>query len=222
MILAAGKGERMRPLTNTMPKPLLAAAGKPLLQYHIEALAAASIRDLVINTGSHGEQIEARFGTGAGLGVSIRYSHEGAAPLGTGGGVRKALPLLGGAPFILVNGDVWTDFDFSGLPAAPAGLAHLVLVANPAHNPQGDFSLEDGRVRPGGRQRLTYSGIGVYDPAMFADTPSGEFSLVPLLKLAMQSERVRGEYYSGAWLDIGTPERLAQLENMLSSRKYSK
>jgi len=217
MILAAGKGERMKPLTDKTPKPLLVAAGKPLLQYHIEALAAASIREIVINTGVHGDQIESRFRNGVNLGVNIRYSHEGDMPLGTGGGIRRALPLLGNMPFVLVNGDIWTEFDFSGLPTVLSGLAHLVMVNNPDHNRGGDFALSGEQVRELGQSLLTYSGIGVYDPGLFALLEEGPFSLVPLLKRAIRAGRVSGEYFVGKWLDIGTPTRLEALNRMLQS-----
>jgi MurNAc alpha-1-phosphate uridylyltransferase len=216
MILAAGRGVRMKPLTDMTPKPLLQAGGKPLLQYHIEALAAASVREIVINTGVHGDQIEAYFGGGAGFGVVIRYSHEGDQPLGTGGGIQRALPMLGNTPFILVNGDIWTDFDFSGLPSAPDGLAHLVLKDNPEHNPAGDFVLTGTRVHDQGQRRLTYTGIGVYDPRLFAgEQVTGAYSLVPLLRRAIHAGQVSGEYYAGRWYDIGTPERLQDLKNQL-------
>ncbi len=218
MILAAGRGERMKPLTLNTPKPLLPAGGKPLLQYHIEALAAASVRDIIINTGMHGEQIEAFFGNGVDFGVSIRYSHEGDAPLETGGGIRRALPLLGDAPFMVVNADIWTDYDFSRLPVNPAGLVHLVMVDNPQHHPQGDFALCGGRIGVHAESLLTYSGIGVYDPGLFRDVQEEVFSLTPLLRKAIRAGCVTGEYYPGSWLDIGTPDRLTQLAQRLANK----
>ncbi len=218
MILAAGKGERMRPLSLHTPKPLLQAGGKPLLQYHIESLVAASVDHIVINTGRLGEMIQDWFGDGDSFGVHIQYSHEGEEPLGTGGGIRKALPLLGDVPFILVNGDIWTDFDYRALPVRPDGLAHLVMVDNPAHNPAGDFALKGGLLSKSGQTLHTYSGIGIYDPRMFLGTDTQLFSLVPLLKQAMLNEQVSGQYFNGQWFDIGTPERLAQLDRLLATR----
>jgi MurNAc alpha-1-phosphate uridylyltransferase len=215
MILAAGKGERMRPLTDTRPKPLLQAGGKPLLQYHIEALAAASISELVINTGIHGAQIESSFGDGSRYGVRIRYSHEGAAPLETGGGICRALPLLGVSPFIVVNADIWSNYDFSKLPARLTGLAHLVLVDNPDHHPAGDFGLSVDRVIEEGTPMLTYTGIGVYHPDLFDGYTPERFPLAPLLRKAIQNGQVSGEYYRGEWYDIGTPERLSRLNAAL-------
>jgi MurNAc alpha-1-phosphate uridylyltransferase len=213
MILAAGKGERMRPLTDTLPKPLLVAGGKPLLQYHIEALAAASIRELVINTGIHGAQIESSFADGSRFGVRIRYSHEGEAPLETGGGICRALPLLGKSPFIVVNADIWTSYNFSNLPDRLAGLAHLVLVDNPDHHPAGDFGLSAGQVMETGNPMLTYAGIGVYHPDLFVGLGPGRFPLAPILRKAIQNGQISGEYYPGTWQDIGTPERLFRLES---------
>lgn len=210
MILAAGKGERMRPLTLHTPKPLLPVAGKPLIEYHIERLVAAGCRELVINHAWLGEQIEQALGDGSRWGVSIQYSAE-TEPLETGGGIRRALPLLGDEPFILVNGDVWTDYDFSVLPRQLDGLAHLVLVNNPEHHPQGDFLLQDDRVLTEGQgQRLTYSGIAVLSPQLLADCEQGAFKLAPLLRVAMTAGAVSGEHYGGRWLDVGTPERLQQ------------
>ncbi|WP_114277941.1 N-acetylmuramate alpha-1-phosphate uridylyltransferase MurU [Thioalbus denitrificans] len=211
MILAAGRGERMRPLTDTIPKPLLPLAGRPLIEYHLRALAAAGVREVVINHAHLGHRLEDALGDGSRWGLAIAWSPEGEA-LETGGGIFRALPLLGEAPFIVVNGDVWSDFDFSGLPAEPAGLAHLVLVDNPAHHPAGDFVLADGRVREGDGPRLTFSGIGVYRPALFAGCAPGRFPLGPLLRTAMARDEVSGEHYRGRWVDVGTPERLAALE----------
>jgi MurNAc alpha-1-phosphate uridylyltransferase len=211
MILAAGRGERMRPLTDTLPKPLLPLAGRPLIEYHLRALAAAGVREVVINHAHLGHRLEEALGDGSRWGLAIHWSPEGEA-LETGGGIFRALPLLGEAPFIVVNGDVWTDFDFSGLPAAPAGLAHLVLVDNPAHHPAGDFVLARGRVREGGGPRLTFSGVGVYRSALFAGCAPGRFPLGPLLRAAMARDGVSGEHYRGRWVDVGTPERLAALE----------
>lgn len=213
MILAAGKGERMRPLTLHTPKPLLKVGDKPLLQWHIEALAAAGLRELVINHAWLGEQIESTFGDGAALGVQIAWSAEGE-PLETGGGIHRALPLLGDGPFVLVNGDVWTRFDFAHLSLPPGKLAHLVLIDNPAHNPHGDFLLTAGDVgNPGdGKTGLTYSGIAVLHPALLAEQPAGAFALAPLLRQAADQGRVSGEHFRGPWIDVGTPERLAEAD----------
>ncbi len=272
MILAAGRGERMRPLTDHTPKPLLAAGGKPLIVHHLERLARAGFRDLVINHAHLGERIAAALGDGSRWGVRIAYSPEGTA-LETGGGIFRALPLLGPEPFLVVNGDVWTDLDFAPL-ALPAGrLAHLILVDNPPHHPRGDFRLARGLVRaepplvtqpqhadgrpaspppPGlteaplhrqghrgppatspaahdgglahdlqleSGRRLTFSGIGIYHPDLFRDCQPGAFPLAPLLRAAMAQARVTGEHYSGLWLDIGTPQRLADLDALLRQRE---
>jgi MurNAc alpha-1-phosphate uridylyltransferase len=214
MILAAGRGERMRPLTDTIPKPLLSAGGRPLIEHHLEALARAGIREVVVNHAHLGEQIEAALGNGQVYGLNIRYSPEGEA-LETGGGVFHALPLLGAAPFIVVNGDVWTDYDLGGLRLAADDLAQLVLVDNPPHHPQGDFVLDGSRVRPGQPPRLTFSGIGAYRPALFAGCRPGRFPLAPLLQAAMAIGGVGGERHPGRWMDIGTPERLAELDRLL-------
>lgn len=211
MILAAGRGERMRPLTDTTPKPLLRIGGQCLIEYHLKALAVAGIHDVVINLGHLGEQIEALLGSGRHYGLTLRYSHEGDHILDTGGGIHHALPLMGAEPFLVINGDIFTDFPFDRLPAQPVGHAHLVLVANPAHHPQGDFSLVDGQIHDAGTPRFTFSGIGVYRPALFADCDAGVFPLAPVLRRAMAAGRVSGEYYEGMWCDVGTPERLSDL-----------
>lgn len=221
MILAAGRGERMRPLTDTTPKPLLSAGGKALIEYHIEALARAGISELVINHAHLGQQIEQTLGDGERYGVSIQYSAEGQA-LETGGGIFKALPLLGKEPFIVVNGDVWTDFDFSHLRQQSVSLAHLVLVDNPPHNPRGDFHLDSThQVKTEGVPCLTYSGIGLYHPQLFAACDARAFPLAPLLRQAMAENKVSGEHYRGQWLDIGTPQRLQQLDQTLTGVSHS-
>ena len=219
MILAAGKGERMRPLTLHCPKPLLPVAGKPLIQWHIEALAGAGIRDLVINHAWLGQQLEAHFASGAELGVSISWSPEGE-PLETGGGIFNALPLLGDQPFVLVNGDIWTRFDFARLSLPVGMLAHLVLIDNPPFKQQGDFSLQQGRIGnpSAGQAALTYSGIAVLDPALFANCLPGRFALAPLLRDAAEQGLVSGEHFSGDWIDVGTPERLAQADHLARER----
>ena len=214
MILAAGKGERMRPLTDHLPKPLLTIAGKPLLQYHIEALAAAGVKELVINHALMGKKIEDYFGNGEAFKVHICYSAEGDVPLETGGGILRALPLLGGAPFIVVNADVWTDYDFSRLPDEPPGLVHLVLVNNPPHHPGGDFQLSGKQVGEAGEERFTYSGIGLYRPELFTGAKKTRFPLAPLLRTTMRKGQVSGELYTGLWLDIGTPERLQEVRQI--------
>ncbi|MFQ5643970.1 MAG: N-acetylmuramate alpha-1-phosphate uridylyltransferase MurU [Thiogranum sp.] len=215
MILAAGRGERMRPLTDTMPKPLLEAGGKALIQYHIEALRAAGFLELVINHAHLGAQIVEHLGNGKALGVQISYSAEPQGALETGGGIRRALPLLGERPFLVVNGDIWTDYPYQQLRHEPSGLAHLVLVDNPQHNPAGDFRLEGDKVKEEGRQKLTFSGIGVYRPELFAAMPDGAFPLAPVLCRAMRDGQVSGEYYPGQWMDIGSPRRLSELDRKL-------
>lgn len=218
MILAAGLGTRMRPLSEDLPKPLLPAGGKPLLQYLVEALARAAVRRIVINHSRLGEKIEAAFGAGDRFGVDIVYSAEGNLPLETGGGIKSALPLVSPEPFIVVNGDIWTDFDYTALPAAPRGLAHIVLVANPAHHPAGDFALSGDLVLEQGERQLTYSGIGVFRAALFEHSPEGPFPLTPLLREAIRREAVTGEYYGGRWMDVGSPERLRALDSLLNCR----
>lgn len=218
MILAAGRGERMRPLTDTVPKPLLEAGGRSLIEYHLLALARAGVTDIVINHAHLGAQIEARLGDGARYGVRIVYSPEGERGLETGGGILRALPLLGAEPFIVANADVWTDYAFADLPRAPRALAHLVLVPNPGHHPAGDFTLTDGRIGNDAEPRYTFSGIGVYRPELFHDCVSGTFPLAPLLRTAAAHGEVSGELYAGGWMDIGTPERLRELDRRLSGR----
>ncbi len=212
MILAAGRGERLRPLTDTTPKPLLAVGGRSLLGWHLDALAAAGIGEVVINHAWLGDQIRARARELAPAGLRLHFSDEGEAALETGGGIRQALRWLGDAPFLVVNGDIWTDYPFAALPAAPAGLAHLVMVDNPAHHPGGDFILRDGRLDTGDGTGLTFSGIGVYRPQLFADCAPGRFPLAPLLREAMARGEVSGEHYRGAWFDVGTRERLAEVD----------
>ncbi|WP_445156880.1 N-acetylmuramate alpha-1-phosphate uridylyltransferase MurU [Halomonas sp. E14] len=218
MILAAGLGTRMRPLTDHCPKPLLPVAGKPLIVHHLERLAAAGIEEVVINVSYRAEQILQALGDGAAFGVSIAWSRE-AEPLETGGGLRQALPLLGQAPFLLVNGDVWCDLDPRGLPALGRDLAHLVLVDNPDHHPDGDFHLTAaGRVQANGGPRLTFAGISLLDPALVASQAPGAFPLAPLLRQAMAAGRVGGTHHRGGWVDVGTPQRLAELDQALRSR----
>jgi N-acetyl-alpha-D-muramate 1-phosphate uridylyltransferase len=215
MILAAGRGERMRPLTDHTPKPLLNVGGRALIEHHLVRLAAAGYRDVVINLAHLGERIRDRLGDGTRFGLAIAYSPEGEA-LETGGGIRRALPLLGQGPFLVVNGDIWCDHPLTAPTLAADDLAHLVLVDNPPHHPHGDFRLEDARVRAEGTPRLTFSGIGWYRPELFLDHPQGRFPLAPLLREAMDTDRVSGAHHRGRWLDVGTPERLAVLERWLS------
>lgn len=225
LILAAGLGERMRPLTNHTPKPLLRVGGKPLIAWHLEKLAAIGVQDVVINTSWLADQFPQALGDGTQFGLRIAWSHEGDTPLETGGGMLHALPLLGSDPFLLVNGDIWTDYDFAHLPHEPAGLAHLVMVERPGHATHGDFALDDGgHVRADGAILLTYSGLGVYRPQLLADwrrivgPESGaneqppRFRLAPILKALMPDDLVTGEFHRGRWTDVGTPERLVQLE----------
>ncbi|QKT04367.1 nucleotidyltransferase family protein [Ectothiorhodospiraceae bacterium 2226] len=215
MILAAGRGERMRPLTDHTPKPLLEVGGRPLIEYHILALARAGMCDIVVNHAHLGARIVERLGDGARYGVTLRYSPEPEGALETGGGIHRALPMLGPDPFVVVNGDVWTDYPFERLPAAPDGLAHLVMVDNPPHHPGGDFVLDAGWLSAAGERRLTFSGIGVYRPALFAPCRPGAFPLAPLLRDAMRAHLVSGEYHAGRWSDVGTPQRLEELDREL-------
>jgi len=218
MILAAGRGERMRPLTDHTPKPLLMVGGKPLIVWHIERLAAAGITELVINHAHLGQQIEAALGDGRQWQVVIRYSAEGTA-LETAGGIAYALPLLGDAPFLVVNGDVFTDIDYARLALPTGKLAHLVMVDNPPQHAAGDFALENGLVLESAANRLTFSGVGVYHPSLFDSVQHGQAAkLAPLLKAAMQQQRVTGQHHHGLWHDIGTPERLEQLDHWLSKK----
>ncbi len=214
MILAAGRGERMRPLTDTCPKPLLKVGKKCLIEYHIQNLVAAGFTDIVINHAYLGEQIERTLGTGQQYGAQLYYSPEGTA-LETGGGIFNALPLLGNSPFLVVNGDVWCDYNFNQIPKSLTGLAHLILINNPEHNLKGDFHLQDNKVYSEATPRLTFSGIGVYHPDLFMNSTAGRFSLVPLLINAMKMGKVTGEHYQGEWLDIGTPQRLEELNQRL-------
>ena len=219
MILAAGRGERMRPLTDATPKPLLTLCGRPIIEWAIERLARAGMVDLVINHAHLGHLVEKTLGDGHRLGVSIRYCAEGQA-LETGGGIANALHLLGDAPFVATNGDVYCDFDYAALRTRELGrsLAHLVLVANPAHHPEGDFALRGEHVENDGTPRWTFSGIGLYRPELFGSIrPGDKAKLAPLLRTAMARGLVTGEIFDGEWHDIGTPARLEQLNRSLGS-----
>lgn len=214
MILAAGRGERMRPLTDHIPKPLLQVGGMALIEHHLHALAAAGFTEVVINHAHLGAMIVAALGDGKGYGVSIHYSAEDE-PLETAGGIIQALPLLGTGPFLVINGDVWCDYPLQHLRQCKPALAHLILVDNPAHHPQGDFVLREGKVFAEGPGKLTFAGIGVYQPALFAGLPPCKMPLAPLLRQAMAEGKVSGEYYPGHWHDVGTPARLASLDDYL-------
>jgi len=222
MILAAGRGERMRPLTDHTPKPLLPVAGMPLIAWQIHKLVRAGISEIVINVSHLGAMIEAALGDGAQYGARLAYSHEGEA-LETAGGIAYALPLLSGEPFLVVNADVFSDFDYARLAATAASLsragilAHLVLVDNPSHHPAGDFCLSRRLIAAEGGPRLTFSGIGLYHPALFAALTRGaKFQLAALLRGPIADGKVSGEHYPGQWFDVGTPERLAALERKLA------
>jgi MurNAc alpha-1-phosphate uridylyltransferase len=212
MLLAAGRGERMRPLTDAIPKPLLLVAGRPLIERHLERLAAAGIRDVVINTAWLGGQIPAALGQGERWGLRIAYSPEPWPALETGGGIFNALPLLGPEPFLLVNGDVYADVDFRALNLASGDLAQVVLVPNPAHHVNGDFFLDGGRITENSGEKLTYSGISILSPMLFAGCTSGTFPLAPLLFGARDAGRLGGQRHDGYWLDVGTADRLAELD----------
>jgi MurNAc alpha-1-phosphate uridylyltransferase len=227
MILAAGRGERMRPLTDHTPKPLLPAGGKPLIVWHIERLVHAGVTELVINHAHLGHQIEHALGDGSRFGVHIAYSDEGKA-LETAGGIANALPLLGEEPFAVVNGDIWCDYDFARLPAhaaamrASGDMAHLVLVDNPPHHPNGDFLLHRDRIIDSAldaqHSKLTFSGIGLYQPVLFAGIPRGSVApLAPLLREQIAFGKVSGEHHRGLWVDVGTPQRLAELDTQIRS-----
>jgi N-acetyl-alpha-D-muramate 1-phosphate uridylyltransferase len=219
MILAAGRGERMRPLTDATPKPLLKVGGKSLIQYHIEALAAAGVREVIINLAWKGVMIREALGDGARFGVRIQYSDEGEAALETGGGVFKALPLLGAEPFLVVSGDIWTDFDFAACVERLAAndVAHFVLAPNPSFHEKGDFGLDGDRLTDRDGSRHTYANIGAFRPAFFAGCAPGTFPLAPLMYDWIRKGRVSGELYEGRWRNIGTPMQLAELDRELQS-----
>jgi len=208
MILAAGRGERLRPLTDELPKPLVEIAGKPLIEYHLEALAGAGFREVVINQGHLGDLLPEALGDGRRWGLNIHWSDEQPEALETGGGIFKALPLLGSGPFLVINGDLRTDYPFARLRAVKCDWAHLVMVPNPAHNPGGDFALSGARIQQDGDNKLTFSGMAVYHPRLFEGCQPGKFSVVPLVRSAMENHLVTGEEFQGGWNDIGTLERL--------------
>lgn len=221
MILAAGHGKRMGDLTKSTPKPLLKIGSKPnskiLIEHHIERLVKAGITDIVINRAQNADQFTELLGDGTKYGAKITYSDEGEQPLETGGGIYKALPLLNDSSFMIINGDIWCDYPLENLLAAPQGLAQLILVPNPEHNPEGDFAVENGRIRLERSEKYTFSGLAVYRPELFDECSEGSFSLAPILRHAISQDMVAGEVYKGEWMDIGTPERLEKLAEMLES-----
>lgn len=217
LVFAAGRGERMRPLTDTTPKPLLHVGGKPLIAWHLEKLAAMGVREVVINTSWLAEQFPQTLGDGGRWGLRLHYSYEGPTPLETGGGMLRALAWLGDAPFVAVNGDVWTDYDFARLPSAPRGLAHVVAIPLPPFRAPGAFEQALTTLLPGtGNAMHTLAGIGVYRPELLADTTPGRFSIVPRLTQAIADGRLSADVFTGNWHDIGTPQRLAELDAALA------
>jgi len=223
IVLAAGRGERLRPITDTTPKPLVSVGGKPLIVYHLEALAKAGIKDVVINLSWLPDRIRDALLDGRDYGVNISYTDEGPVPLETGGGIFNALPLLGPGPFLVVNGDTWTDIDLGALIAGAAQdeqlgtLARLVLVPNPPQHARGDFGLDADWIVERDSDRFTYSGVGVYWPGLFEGCESGRFPLLPLFRRAMAARRLRGRLHTGEWWDVGTPQRLAELDSKLTA-----
>ncbi len=217
MILAAGRGQRLAPLTDTLPKPLIEVGGVTLIERHVRRLAAIGIHELVINVSHLGHLIEAHLGDGARLGVGIAYSREPDGPLETGGGIARALPLLGDAPFLVVNADVWTDFDWK-LDARDDCPAHLLLIPNPPHHPTGDFALAGDRATRDEPRPYTYAGIGRYSPALFTGRGRGSFPLAPLLFELAAAGRLGGQRYDGRWFDIGTPARLEAARSEVAER----
>lgn len=222
LVFAAGLGERMRPLTERTPKPLLPVGGKPLIEWHLEKLAAAGVHYVVVNTSHLAEQFPDALGDGARWGLRIRYAYEGPMPLETGGGMRNALPLLGDEPFIAVSADIYSDYDYTQLPAEPEGQAHLVMVPNPDWHAAGDFVLRGGHlhdeppvVDPSHGERLTFGNIGVYRPAFVRDELPGRFKLLPLYQRAMHAGQITGERYEGFWRNLGNPQQLAELDRQL-------
>jgi MurNAc alpha-1-phosphate uridylyltransferase len=221
LILAAGLGERMRPLTEHTPKPLLDVNGKPLIVHHIEKLAAADVRYIVINTSHLADHFPEALGDGSRWGVRLRYSYEGPVPLETGGGMLKALPLLGPEPFIVVSADIWSDIDYATLPRDPQGLAHLVMVPNPGFHPHGDFALAEGRLHegdgPAGAERLTFGNVGVYRREIVEGESPGRFKLLPMYRRAIAAGSLTGERHDGFWRNVGTPAQLDELRHVLTA-----
>ena len=215
MILAAGRGERLRPLTDETPKPLIKVAGKSLIEYHLTNLADSGFKEIIINTAWLAEKIHQQLGDGSNYGLSITYSDEGEA-LETAGGIINALPLLGNEPFLVVNGDIWCDFDFSTLPDLKEKTqAHLVLVNNPEHNKKGDFALDNGIIKNTGNAMHTYSGMGIYSTDFFAEQKTGSLPLAPILRRKSDANLISGQIHNGLWTDVGTFERMQELEAQL-------
>jgi len=213
MIFAAGRGERMRPLTDSTPKPLLRVGGRMLIEHHLEKLSAIGVREVVINTSHLAEQFPLALGDGSRWNLRIRYSYEGPQPLETGGGIRNALPLLGDAPFIGVSADIVSDYDYARLPTEPVGLAHLVMVPNPEFHPRGDFCLDGSRLNEDGvGERLTFGNIGVYRPGLVSGEVEARFKLLPMYQRAMRERTLSGERHDGFWRNIGTPQQLAEVD----------
>jgi len=215
MLLAAGLGERLRPITDKIPKPLIKIAGKPLIEYHLENLKSAGFKEVVINLSHLGEKIEEYLGDGSQFDLEIEYSQEGTEPLETAGGIIHALPLLGDKPFLVLNADIWCNHSLSFVNLSRDKLVHLVLVDNPTHNPNGDFAYEFGRVYNTGKNHLTFSGMGIYDPRLFKDYTARKLALAPILRNAIDKELVSAEYFTGKWFDIGTQDRLVEAESYL-------
>ena len=218
MILAAGRGERMRPLTDHTPKPLLEVGGKQLIEYHLDTLARNGIKDVVVNIVHLSQRLRTALGDGSAFGLTIHYSDEGAQALETGGGIYRALPMLGDRPFLVVNGDIYCDYPLRPRALPEYDLAHVILVNNPGHNPAGDFSLQGGRLQASGHHKFTFSGIGYYRPELFQDCSSGKFKLAPIIRQAALKDRVSAELYQGLWSDVGTPQRLQLLDELLRRR----
>ncbi len=216
MLLAAGLGERLRPITDKIPKPLIEVAGKPLIEYHLENLKSAGFKEIIINLSHLGEMIEEHLGDGSRFNLAIQYSHEGEKPLETAGGIIHALPLLGNRPFLVLNADIWCNHSLSFAHLSEDKLAHLVLVDNPKHNPDGDFAYEFGKIYNTGKNHLTFSGMGIYKPKLFKDLVAEKLALAPILRSAIDKELVSAEYFTGQWFDIGTQERLEITENYVS------
>lgn len=216
MILAAGKGERLRPLTATTPKPLLTVGGKPLIIHHLQSLAQAGITDVMINTWYLGQQIVEQIGTGARFGLNIQYSQEETL-LDTGGGIARCLSFFGAEPFLVISADIFTNFNYLSLPTAPNGLAHLIMVDNPAYHTNGDFCLDKGSLKLQGQDKLTYANIGVFRPEFFVGAPSGAFPLRDLFFKHIGANNVTGQYFSGLWHNIGTPTDLALANQIVAS-----
>jgi MurNAc alpha-1-phosphate uridylyltransferase len=219
MILAAGLGERLRPITDKIPKPLIKIAGKPLIEYHLQNLKSAGFNEVIINLSHLGEMIEKHLGDGSRFGLNIEYSHEGEQPLETAGGIIHALPLLGEKPFLVINSDIWCNHSLSFANLPTDKLAHLILVKNPKHNPDGDFVYEFGKIYNTGKNYYTFSGMGIYDPKLFKNFAAEKLALAPILRSAIDQEMVSAEYFTGQWFDIGTQERLAEAEIFLSKNQ---